>query len=204
MIDCSAYVDLGFAEVRLPAGTHICQIYRDEDERNDALLKFLLHGLRAGECNACFSRDISEETLRTHFSHNGISLDESVRSGALSLAEAEDIYFKNGRFDPDLMLDSLAAFYSRAVNEGYRAARVIGEMLPEIIHCPGGERLLEYESRVTLFLRNHPLTTVCQYDAHAFDGATIMDILKVHPMMVVRGTVIHNPFFVAPEDFLGK
>lgn len=200
----TAYIDLGFAQVKLPAGTHICQFYRNEDERNDALLKFLLQGLRAGECNACFSRDISEEMLRTYFSHNEVSLDESLQSGALSLAEAEDIYFKNGRFDPDLMLDTLADFYTRTVNEGYPAARIIGEMLPDIIHKPGGERLLEYESMVTIFLKKHPITTVCQYDAQAFDGAMIMDILKVHPMMVVRGTVIHNPFFVPPEDFLGR
>jgi hypothetical protein len=204
MTDCAAYVDLGFAKVKLPAGTHICQIYRDEDERNDALLQFLLQGLKDGECSACFSRGISEETLRASFAQSGVSLEGAVQSGTLSFAEAEDIYFRNGRFDPDLMLDSLAAFYSRAVSGGYRAARVIGEMLPDIIHKPGGERLLEYESRVTLFLKDHPITTVCQYDAHAFDGALIMDILKVHPMMVVRGTVIHNPFFVAPEEFLGR
>jgi hypothetical protein len=204
MTDCAAYIDLGFAKVKLPAGTHVCQIYRDEDERNDALLKFLLQGLRDGECSACFSHGLSEETLRTSFAHSGISLEESVQSGALSFAEAEDIYFKRGRFDPDLMLDSLTDFYFRTVNEGYPAARIIGEMLPDIIHRPGGERLLEYESRVNLFLRDHPITTVCQYDSHAFDGAMIMDILKVHPMMVVRGTVIHNPFFVSPEEFLGK
>ena len=30
----------------------------------------------------------------------------------------------------------------------------------------------------------------------------IMDVLKVHPLMVVRGAVVRNPFFVPPEEFL--
>jgi hypothetical protein len=49
-----------------------------------------------------------------------------------------------------------------------------------------------------------PVTAVCQYDARSFDGAVIMDILKVHPLMVIRGSVIHNPFFIKPEEFLDE
>jgi hypothetical protein len=29
-----------------------------------------------------------------------------------------------------------------------------------------------------------------------------MDILKVHPFMVVRNSVVRNPFFIPPEEFL--
>ena len=85
---------------------------------------------------------------------------------------------------------------------GFSAARVIGEMIPEIKHIPGGERLLEYESRISILLRDRPVTSICQYDANEFDGATIMDVLKVHPKMIVNGAVINNPFFIKPEEYL--
>ena len=61
---------------------------------------------------------------------------------------------------------------------------------------------MEYESRVSMLLKEVPITAVCQYDANTFDGATIMEVLKVHPMMVIRGTVVHNPYYVPPEEFL--
>jgi hypothetical protein len=35
-----------------------------------------------------------------------------------------------------------------------------------------------------------------------FDGATILDILKVHPVMISRGQLVKNPFYVRPDDFL--
>ena len=72
----------------------------------------------------------------------------------------------------------------------------------EIKSVEGGNRLLEYESKVTMLLREHPITAVCQYNSNSFDGATIMDVLKVHPMMIVSGSVISNPFFIEPEEFL--
>jgi hypothetical protein len=53
-----------------------------------------------------------------------------------------------------------------------------------------------------MLLRDHPVTAVCQYDANSFGGATIMEVLKVHPKMIINGSVINNPFFVEPEDYL--
>ncbi|MCP4623065.1 MAG: hypothetical protein GY850_05985 [bacterium] len=195
-------VSLGFTADKVPAGTHICQIFSDDDERNDSLLQYLLSGLRSGERAACFSEKADETAIDEFFAQNGLSYTELSRSGAITLSGTRDVYFKNNRFDPERMLDLLADFHQESIESGYAAARVIGEMTPEIQDLPGGDRLLEYESRVSLLLKEVPVTSVCQYDAHSFDGATIMDILKVHPHMVVRGVVVHNPFYISPEDFL--
>lgn len=139
-----------------------------------------------------------EVFLRQH----GISYKESKDSRLLAMSNVEDVYFRDNCFDPEEMLSLLREFYEESIQMGHSAARVIGEMSPDVQRLPGGDRLLEYESRVSLLQRQCPLTTVCQYDARLFDGATIMDILKVHPLMVVRGSVVHNPFYVTPEEFL--
>jgi hypothetical protein len=97
------------------------------------------------------------------------------------------------------MLGRMTAFYLASVADERSGARVIGEMSPEVTTIPGGSRLMEYESRVNHLLQTCPLTAVCQYDARSFMGATIMEMLRVHPMMVVRGSVVPNPFYVEPE-----
>lgn len=198
----SLMVCLGFTAGKVPAGTHICQIFSDDDERNDSLLKFLLSGLQSKERAACFSEKTDERTIAEFFARNGLSYKELHQQGAFALSGTRDVYFKDERFDPERMLELLTEFYRESMRAGYTAARVIGEMLPEVQDIPGGERLMEYESRVSLLLRDVPVTSVCQYDARSFDGATIMDILKVHPHMVVRGAVINNPFYIPPEEFL--
>lgn len=196
-------VSLGFAAGKVPAGTHICQIFSDDDERNEALINFLISGLQARERSACFSEKVDEGALGDAFAQNGLpSCTELSRQGALSISGTRNVYFQDNRFDPEQMLGRLSDFYHQSTAAGYAAARVIGEMLPEVQTLPGGDRLLEYESRVSLLLREVPVTSVCQYDARSFDGATIMDILKVHPHMVVKGEVINNPFYIPPEEFL--
>ncbi|MBF0289546.1 MAG: MEDS domain-containing protein [SAR324 cluster bacterium] len=204
MKNSSNLVDLGFAQTNLPAGTHICQIYSDDDERNDSLLSYLVSGLKAGECSACFSENITEETLEEHFSKNDLSFSDLKEAGTFSLSKTEDVYFQEGKFDPEVMLNLLSQYYKNSVAKGYAGARVIGEMSPEIENIEGGSRLCEYESRVSILLREHPVTAVCQYHAEEFDGATIMEVLKVHPMMIVRGSVVHNPFYIPPEEYLGQ
>jgi hypothetical protein len=193
---------LGFASQRFQAGVHICQIFGSDDERQDAVLKFLLSGLQAGECTRCFSEKVTSPVVARFLDEHGVAFSEVTAAGALALSPTRDVYFQGGRFDPDRMLDLLSRYHEASVAQGYLGARVIGEMLPEVQDLPGGDRLLEYEAKVSILLRRHPVTSVCQYDAHAFDGATILDILKVHPLMVVRGSVIHNPFFIPPEEFL--
>jgi hypothetical protein len=41
-------------------------------------------------------------------------------------------------------------------------------------------------------------------DANIWDGATILHILRVHPMMVVHGHVVQNPYYMTPEEYLRK
>lgn len=193
-------VDLGFAGARVPPGTHACHVYTDDAERDAALLGFLSQGLRGGETAACFSENVREDELAAWLARDGVSLAQERDAGHFTLSSARAVYFENGTFDPDRMLALVSAFHDASVARGRSGVRVIGEMSAEILHVRGGSRLMEYEARVNGMLRDRPLTAVCQYDARVFGGATIMDVLSVHPMMVVHGAVVHNPFFVPPAE----
>ncbi|MGC4117259.1 MAG: MEDS domain-containing protein [Myxococcales bacterium] len=192
--------DLGFAAAKVPHGTHICQIYTDERERDEALRHFVSRGLANGEATACFSDTVDRPALEAWLARESLSACDE----RLTVSGSTSVYFPDGRFDPLRMLELLRAFHRGSVEAGRTGARVIGEMSPEINRVPGGSRLFEYESRVNQLLRDHPVTAVCQYDARAFSGATIMDVLSVHPVMVVHGALVNNPFFVPPENLAGR
>lgn len=94
--------------------------------------------------------------------------------------------------------------HSSSIGEGYGGACASGEMSWALRGVPGSERLTEYEALINTIVREYPTTAVCQYDARRFDGATLFDVLAVHPMMIIRGQVVRNPCYVAPEQFLAK
>lgn len=204
MEDNKRKISLGFTNQQFEPGVHICQIFNEEDERHGALVDYVVSGLEAGESTACFSEKESEGCLSSYFEQKGIVYQEVVSKGEFALKKTAEVYFSDGCFEPGRMLELLKEFYQSSIAQKRSGARVIGEMLPIIQDTPGGERLLEYESKVSLLLKEFPINAVCQYDARLFDGSTILDILKVHPYMIVRGSVVHNPFFIQPEEFLAK
>ncbi len=153
MTNSHCLICLGFTEQRFPPGTHICQIFSEDEEREQAFLDFLLRGLQDGERAAGFTDRCDSRRLENHLDEAGISMQERLNSGALTLTGTSDAYFQNGRFKLEQMLERLALFYEESLAQGYSAARVIGEMTPEVEKSPGGERLFEYESRVSLLLR---------------------------------------------------
>jgi hypothetical protein len=195
-------ISLGFTNQLFSPGVHICQIFSSDDERQESLLKFILSGLQSKERTCCFSDNATEQAIGEFLGNYGISHNDAIDSGAFTLAKTRDVYFENNCFDPARMIRLLTKYYNDSVTQGYPAARVIGEMTPDIQHVSGGNRLMEYETKVSLLLQDHPVTAVCQYDSRSFDGALIMDVLKVHPLMIVRGSVVHNPFYLKPEEFL--
>lgn len=197
-------ISLGFTSQQFEPGVHICQIFNEDDERHGALVNFIISGLEAGENTAVFSENETETSLSEFFEKKGFQYNEVKQTGQFSLNKTAEVYFDGGKFEPERMLKLLQEFYESSMSANRTGARVIGEMTPQVEHVPGGSRLMEYESKVSLLLKKYPVNAVCQYDARSFDGSTILDILKVHPYMIVRGTVVHNPFFIQPEEYLAQ
>ena len=195
-------VDLGFTPERFPAGTHMCFIYNDERERRALISRYLEAGIDGGERVGYFA-DV-EELVDDYLAELGVRLSTAARERRLLLSRARDTYCPDGRFDIERMLGNLVRFHHDCEACGVGGGRVSGEMGWALEPVEGREGLIEYEARVNLVLRDHPVTAICQYDANRFDGATLFDVLSVHPMMVVHGQVVNNPYYVAPETFLER
>ncbi len=199
---CDHNINLGFTDQKFRPGVHACQIFNSDEEREEALLQFVYSGLKSGERVSCFSEKVNDKIFSYYLEQYGISLEEVKEQGRLVHARTGDVYFDHDCFEPDRMLNLLEKFHKESQEMNFSGARVIGEMTTEIQHIKGGERLLEYESKVSMLLKRCPVTAVCQYDANTFDGALVMDILKVHPFMIIKGRVVSNPFYMKPEEYL--
>ncbi|MFZ5570782.1 MAG: MEDS domain-containing protein [Thermodesulfobacteriota bacterium] len=194
-------ISLGFSEEKIREGRHIVYIYNDDFERKRTMAKFLQQGLLDGEKVLYLVDDISPDEMRRELLDLGVDVD--TRQQDFDLTEGHFTRCPNRYFSPDFMLGVVGDYYDDALREGYAGARGAGEMSWALVEGRSTvPDLLDYEARLNGILSDHPLTTVCQYDARRFDGALIMDMLSVHPMMIVRGQLVKNPSYVEPEIFL--
>ncbi len=191
-------VDLGFVPQSFPEGTHMCLIYKDEEEREKIISQYVHTGLSSHEKVSYFAVKATREELLAKLTKIGVVLNE----GNLDVLGAENTYCPDGKFVPEEMIGTLKQFYDSSIQKGYKSCRVSGEMHWALNKIEGSERLMEYESLVNDALRTHPVTAICQYDARKFSGETIIDCLKVHPFMIINGQVIENPYYLTPEESL--
>lgn len=201
MYQAGHQVSLGFTEQKFPRGMHICYLYNDENERRHTIAQFIQSGLLAGEkvgYLADFPVTSSTDDIDTHLSRLGITLPCHLESEQLVIAQAEATYCPDGTFIPERMIDYWRSFNSQAQHESFAGARVTGETSWICKGMPGIERWVEYEAMVNNLVEELPVNSViCQYDTNKIDGATLFDVLNVHPMMIMAGQVVHNPYFSA-------
>lgn len=194
-------VSLGFSQDTFNEGHHIIYVYNDNFERKRTIAKFLQQGLLDDEKVLYLVADITTNEMRKELMDLGVDVDKKQKD--FDLTEAHYTHCPDCYFSPEFMLGIVGDYYDKAINEGYTGARGAGEMSWALVEGRSTvPDLLDYEAKLNKILNKHPLTTVCQYDATRFDGALIMDMLSVHPMMIVRGQLVKNPYYVKPEVFI--
>jgi len=194
-------ISLGFSDEKFREGHHILYIYNDDWERKRTMAKFLQQGLLDNEKVLYLVDDISPDEMRKELLDLGVDVDK--RQKDFDLKEGHYKLCPGNYFSREFMLNLVGEYYDDAIKQGFAGARGAGEMSWALIEGRSTvPDLLEYETDLNKVLEDHPLTTVCQYDARRFDGALIMDMLSVHPMMIVRGQLVKNPSYIEPEVFL--
>ena len=87
---------------------------------------------------------------------------EPYLKNGLAMLTSLDSYMRGGIFEPDSMIALLQAETECALSEGHTALRVTAEMTWALRRLPGGERLIEYESRVNEFFPGSKCLGLCQ------------------------------------------
>ena len=192
-------IDLGFTDMQVPCGSHICYIYTNDDERLRLLAAYLKAGRERGEESLFITESIEPHDLGERLTDEGFDPDGKP---ACDLRHARDAYYGGGVFEPDEMLDALANNYVEAREAGSVGHRCTGDTSWLTRQIPGAERMLEYEAKLTPVLDEYPTTAVCQYDARLFSGEFLAEVIQLHPYLVVEGQLVENPYFVEPEEYL--
>jgi hypothetical protein len=73
---------------------------------------------------------------------------------------------------------------------------------PSLVDKAGEDNWLEYETRVNYAVSKYNDPVICTYDLKNFSASLVMDMLRVHPVVIVGGVLQENPFFVPPDQFL--
>ncbi|MBV9669588.1 MAG: MEDS domain-containing protein [Acidobacteriales bacterium] len=182
-----------------PAGAHIAYLYYEDEERRQVSGDFIRGGLTGDEL-VVYLPDVVDQELNGALEELGVFSVDDVHSHKLLTLSATATFCPQDSLIPDVAIAQLRGFYERAHSDGFTGARVIGQETWALRGIPGSEHLVDLEFRVNNLIATNPMTILCQYDMRRFDGATGFAVLGAHPLLLMRGRVVPNPYLNAPLD----
>ncbi len=195
-------VRFGVEETQVPIGSHICLLYRSEEERDRIAIPFLKEGLRDGASCRYVVDDQTAEHLRQGLAATGVNVATIEASKQLKILTAADTYLRHAPFNYQEMF----AFWDVVVEE-VRAAklpysRCAGETAFLQTRAPGLEHFMEYEAQLNNYVPKVPLIVLCLYNLLKLSGDLVAGVLQTHPYAIMGGVLIRNPYYIEPEQFL--
>lgn len=181
---------------------HLCLIYESPEEQFAAIVPFVRLGLERGEKCVYVADDNTSAEVLEQMKRGGVDVARVLETGALSVITKKEAYLKRGYFDPDWMIWFLKEATDAAKAEGFTGLRVTGEMTWVLGKDPGSERLMEYEAKLNYFFPENDALAICQYNIGRFSPQIIMDVIRTHPLVIYRGQVCRNLYYVSPEEML--
>jgi len=181
---------------------HLCLIYETREEQFAAIVPFIRIGLERGEKCVYVADDNTSAEVLSHLAKGGIDTAGALGSGALSVITKREAYLKQGYFDPEWMIRFLKENTDAAKGHGHTGLRVTGEMTWIHGGDPGSERLIEYESKLNYFFPENDALAICQYNIRRFKPEIIRDVIRTHPLVIYRGQVCKNFYYVSPDEML--
>jgi hypothetical protein len=181
---------------------HICAFFNGMDEQYRVLGSFIKEGFDNGD-KAVHLIDPERRTNHLRrLADAGIDVDDAIESGQLDIYLWEDSYLREGRFDQDIWLAFFEDVLKSGPAAGFAQTRVLGQMEWALIHLPGVEDLIEYETRLNQVVPKYDDTVLCAYDLSKFGAETVIYALRTHPLVIIGGLLHENPFYVEPDQLL--
>ncbi len=179
-------------------GRHVCLPFETDSEKLEAVASFLIEGLTRGKrCLFVGTPDELAE-LGGPLEAAGICVSRALSRRSVLFSTREDAYLKDGAFHPQLVLDHIEQQVRDAVADGFSGLYATGELVYE----PAGEdwrRIVWYEAQINDAFARLPFAALCRYPRSVVPAERVRDVLRTHPVAVVRGESCTNPFYERTE-----
>jgi hypothetical protein len=179
-------------------GRHLCLPFETNTEKLDAVASFLIEGLTQGK--RCLFVGTADELaeLGEPLERVGICVSRALSRGRILFLTQEEAYLSDGAFNPDVVLDRIERHVRDAVADGFTGLYATGEL----VYIPGDEdwrRIVRYEAHINETFARLPLVAMCRYPRAIVPADRVRDVLRTHPIAIVRGDTCNNPFYERTE-----
>jgi hypothetical protein len=179
-------------------GRHVCLPFETELEKENAVLSLVHEGLARGRRCLFVGTRVEYENLGLQLEERGICSLRAESRGALVFMTGEEVYLDNGAFDPNVVLARIERFITEALADGFAGLCATGELVDN----PSDDlwrQIVWYEAQINEHFSRSPFVGLCRYPRTTIPPHRVQDVLRNHPVAIVRGESCDNPFYERPD-----
>ncbi len=170
----------------VPWGTHICQLYKTQEDIYQIAVPFFKQGLSENE--ACIWVLPDSWMIKEAVGRLGDCvprLGEYFSTGQLSILNHSEWYKNGDSFSVINNMDRWAQAESGALEAGFEGLRAAGTMdpLPEKYW----RELIDYETVIDTAIRKRKMIALCSYAVSGLDISQIVEVISSHDTILVPG-----------------
>lgn len=181
---------------------HVCAFFTTRDEEYQVLLPFIKEGFEEGDKAFHIIDPQHRADHLQRLGQAGINVEHTTSTGQLEVRDWSQAYLRDGRFDQHRMLELVEEVLHSSRVDNFALTRLVAHMEWSNLDLPGVHDLIEYEARLNYLIPKYEDPILCTYDLTQFSAQVVIDILRVHPMVILGGILHENPFYTPPDEFL--
>ena len=181
-------------------GMHACAFFMSRDEEYATLLPLIEEGVARGQAAFHIIDPLRRADHLQRLNQGGLDVEDLQSSEQLEVRNWHETYLLQDRFDPERMLGLLDEVL--AARPG--GVHLVADMSWALGRAPGVDALVEYEARFNEVRTRHNDTVICTYDSARFAAATMLDILRAHPVVILGGTPQDNGLYTTPAALISE
>ncbi|MBN1427977.1 MAG: PAS domain S-box protein [Anaerolineae bacterium] len=193
-------IKLAAAFERVAAHEHLCLPYETDEERIDVVSPLVRLGLERNE--KCLYITNEPHGILTALQAREIDTEAAIQSGALCITAWEDVFPGQTCFSPDTAGSFVIDMAQRAKDEGFPVLRVMLEITQLWEDGPDTAHLMTYEAQLAKAAAASDTLIVCLYDRRRCKPAIMLNAIRAHPVIMIRGAVCQNFQYLPPDEFL--
>ena len=181
---------------------HICSLYETKEDQFSIIVPLIKIGLERGEKCIYVVNDNTVHEVQDAMQTGGIDTDSALKSGSLSILNGQEFFLHQDPFEPDWTIQFLKETIDLAKSEGFNALRLTAEMTWLFGVEKGTQSLSDYEFKMNSFFHENDIVMICQYNLMQFLPETILNIIRIHPVIAYGGVVCKNFYYVPHDEYL--
>ena len=177
-------------------GTHVCQLYRSEDDLKEVTLPFLRDGLSIGEHCLYVADGIGVDEWYRELQEYGVDVLTARETGALAIISSHAWRaLSHGGSSLAMARDILALVDEQL--DTFPALRIAGDVAWGTEPAIAADLLCHWEATANVVFEGLPVRVICQYDLGRYEPSFIEAALRTHPVVLYKGRRVRNPHYEA-------